>query len=113
MVCGMEWSVIISRNNAYRICRLCNLSVRKSFNSKREVLINDEPGTWLKDGKHKGWIIQIKKCPEGYKLNVRGSLHKFYHGDNAGTFNGKEVMGAIQGGYYTQSGSSSLLVKVY
>jgi hypothetical protein len=69
MLCGIEWWAFISKNNVYRICRLCNLAVKKDFNSKREVLINDEPKTWIKEGKYRGWIIQIKKCGEGVVSN--------------------------------------------
>src|SRR5206468_5489338 len=97
MLCGIEWCTFISRNNVYRICSLCSLQITKDFNSKREVLINNEPKTWMKEGRYRGWVIQIKKCAEGYKLNVRGSLHKFYHCNNSGKFLGKEVLAAIEG----------------
>lgn len=97
MLCGIEWWAYTSKKNAYRICKLCNAKVSKSYNSKREIIIDDTPNTWIKEGKYRGWIIQLKKQAEGYKLTVRGSLHKFFHTHNKGKFTGQEVLASIQG----------------
>ncbi|MCG7857247.1 hypothetical protein MD537_09720 [Flavihumibacter sediminis] len=68
-----------------------------NYNSKRQVLINCDPHTWIKEGVYKHWQIQVRKESNEYKLIVRGSLHKFYHGNNSGSFSVSEVMAALQG----------------
>gem|GEM_PF-6829231 len=75
---------------------MSNIRVIKGYSSKRELPIKDEPNTWVKKGDYKSWHIEIRKDLEGYKLKVRGSLHKFYHSNNNGIFTGEEVLTAIQ-----------------
>ncbi|HMG67353.1 MAG TPA: hypothetical protein VK588_06690, partial [Chitinophagaceae bacterium] len=95
MICSIEWSAFTSKKNVYRLCRLFNMEVRKGYNSRRELLVKDEANTWKKTATNRHLFIEIRKQEGKYKLTVRGSLHKFYHGNNKGSFDGWEVMAAL------------------
>lgn len=96
MLCGIKWWAFTSKSNAYRIIELANLKVTSNYNTKREVLNNGEPKTFTKYGRHNGWHIQVKKETKGYKLEVRGSLHKIHLGNNSGSFTGLQVVKALE-----------------
>lgn len=96
MICGLKWWIYISYNNVYRIARELRLKVAKDYATKRECLVDGQPKTWKKTGKYRNLHIEIEKLDDGrYKLTVRGSLHKFFHGNNAGVFTGSEVISAL------------------
>jgi hypothetical protein len=98
MLCGIKWYSFISRKNAYRICEKFNLRKKIGYASKRECWIHDdEPATWKRDGEYRHLFIEVRKEKGGYKLVIRGSIHKFYHDNNIGTFAGLEVLVALQG----------------
>lgn len=99
MLCGIEWWAFISKKNAYRICYQFNLEVSKGYRTKREFRIenDDIERTFRRKGKYEHLNIEVKKNAGKYILTVRGSVHKFYHGDNKSWFNGIEVVTAVQG----------------
>lgn len=99
MICGIEWHTQITYTNAYRMCRKFNLEVKRGYNYRKENCIDEEPKTWVRDGEYNHLFIEIRKHDGNYKLSVRGSLHKFFKGDNKGKFSGMEVLSALEGLY--------------
>ena len=96
MLCGIKWCAFISRKNASRLQKLSKIIVNQDRNTRRELTIDGVPKTWIRKGQLNGWHIEITKETNGFKLMVRGSLHKIYKGNNTGTFTGVEVIAALE-----------------
>lgn len=76
------------------ISKKLNLTVFRGFHSKQENEIAGRADSYKRTGKYNCFTVEIEKTGENYFLIVRGSLHKYYHSNNAGQFLGSEVMKA-------------------
>jgi hypothetical protein len=96
MQCGTELEEKITKEKAELLSRKFNLTVKKGFRTKTENTVNNISNSYLRQGTHRGLIIEVRKKGDEYSLIIRGSLHKFYHHNNNGTFSGFELVIAIE-----------------
>jgi hypothetical protein len=96
MACGIEFGKDISKEKADDISNKFDLIVKSGYKTKNEKVVGGRPNSYSREGRYNGFIIEVKKELDRYTLVVRGSLHKYYHGNNASIFHGYEILEAVK-----------------
>lgn len=97
MICGIEWYVSITKEKADLISKKFDVRICTYFTSKCEATFNNRRNSFLRKKTYNNLFIEIRKIESRYTLLVRGSLHKFFHGNNRDTFTGNQILTALQG----------------
>jgi len=96
MVCGIKWKARICELTADIISKKLNITVHRGYRSKKENEIAGKENSYKRSGKYKCFIVEVERNGSDYFLTVRGSLHKYFHGKNCGSFYGFEILEAIK-----------------
>jgi hypothetical protein len=94
MLDGIKLKARICEITADIISKKLNITVHRGYRSGRENEIGGKENSYKRSGKYKCFVVEVERNGANYFLSIRGSLHKYYHGNNSGLFNGYEILEA-------------------